>query len=118
MSQPSTNRDLASVLDILEAPDFIANSIKGMTFEQFLGNLEKQYAVQHQLMVIGEAAKRLSEEFRQRQNQIPWTEIAGMRDVLIHRYDDVELPIVWEAATSRLPRIVPLLRPFVGPPTK
>jgi uncharacterized protein with HEPN domain len=67
-------------------------------------------------MVIGEAVKRLSEQFRNSHPEIPWFEIAGMRDVLIHRYDDVELPLVWRAATDRISKIVPLLRPLLSPP--
>jgi uncharacterized protein with HEPN domain len=116
MSPPSSNRDLATILDILEAAEFIAQCLMGITFEQFVANLEKQFAVEHQLMIIGEAVKRLSDGFRDQYPKIPWHEMAGMRDILIHRYDDVDLALVWRSATNRLPTIVPILRGILPPP--
>jgi uncharacterized protein with HEPN domain len=67
------NRDLSSVVDIFDAADFIAKALQGMSLQAFIDNPEKQFAVQHQLIVIGEAVKRLSIEFRTRHNQIEWT---------------------------------------------
>lgn len=60
----------------------------------------------YQILVIGEAVKRLSSETRATFDQIAWRQMAGMRDVLVHHYDKVDLDIVWEAASVDAPRLL------------
>ena len=74
-----------------------------------------RYAVERQLMVIGEAVKRLSPEFRASHSGIPWSAIAGMRDHLIHGYDIVDLEEVWKTATVDVPDLLTALEPLVPP---
>ena len=81
----------------------------------FDADLKTQSAVLHQLMVIGEAVKRLSPEFRERHGSIPWSAIAGMRDHLIHGYDLVDLKEVWKTATADVPSLLTALEPLVPP---
>jgi len=63
-------------------------------------------AVLHQLMVLGEAVKWLSPAFLETRPDLPWSEMAGMRDRLIHRYDEVDASIVWEAVHEELPSLI------------
>jgi len=104
------------VLDILNAARRIEQYLDGVDFNQFEDRSEKQSAVLHQLMVLGEAAKRLSPEFRAQHARVPWARIAGMRDRLIHAYDEVDLQLVWESVTDALPPIVEYLR-GISPPS-
>lgn len=105
-------RDEESIIDILIAAERIDEYLQGVDFDRFAANSEKQSAVLHQLMVIGEAAKRLSPDFRRDNPGIPWSGMAGMRDRLIHAYDEVDLKLVWEAVTGVLPSVVEYLRGF------
>ena len=98
--------DETTLLDIVRALGLIVEFIEGEDEDSFLHNEMVQSAVLHQFMVVGEATKRLSEDFRNRNDHIKWKQIAGMRDRLIHGYDGVDVSIVWETATSD----VPLLR--------
>jgi len=69
----------------------------------FENNIEKQDSVIRRLEIIGEATKRLKEDFKNQYSEIPWRRMAGMRDVLIHEYDQVDLDLVWEVIIKDLP---------------
>jgi len=88
-------RDDATVVDILNAARLARTFVEGMDKAAFLEDAKTQSAVLHQLLVLGEAVRRLSEPFRARHPQIPWRLMAGMRNQLIHEYDDVDLEEVW-----------------------
>jgi uncharacterized protein with HEPN domain len=79
-----------------------------------MANEEKQSAVLHQLMILGEAAKRLSLEVRGAHPNIAWTEIAGMRNRLIHGYDAVDLSLVWDVIKKRVPSLLAYLQPLLA----
>lgn len=66
----------------------------------------------HQLLVLGEAVKRLSDGFRTKHPEIPWKSLAGMRDKLIHAYDAVDLDEVWKTIHAEIPRLIHLLEPL------
>ena len=71
-------------------------------------------AVVRQIEIIGEAARRLSKEFRQAHSEIPWKKIVGMRDVLIYAYDDLEIDDIWETATFDIPDLLPKLQVLIS----
>ena len=77
-----------------------------MTFENFEKNSMAIDSVQYQLMIMGEATKRISLEFRKQYPDIPWKEMAGTRDVLIHAYEHADLEIVWGIATEKAPDLI------------
>lgn len=109
----SRQRDIADYLkDILQAIDDIAEFTEGMDFEQFNGDKKTVNAVIRSLEVLGEAAKHIPEAFRKRHLEIPWSKMAGMRDVLIHDYMGVDHMTVWKVAKERLPEIRLLLIDF------
>ena len=107
------SRDDATLLDILKAARLAAEFTTGMDKDGFLQDLKTQSATLHQLLLLGEAVKRLSEAFRTLHPEIPWKMIAGMRDKLIHEYDDVDLDEVWKSVRTDLPPIIIALEPLM-----
>jgi uncharacterized protein with HEPN domain len=108
-------RDITILLDIVQAAHLVSAFKEGMDKAAFGKDLKTQSAVLHQLMVIGEAVKRLSPEFREDRKEIPWSAIAGMRDHLIHGYDMVDMEEVWRTATVDVPSLLAALMPLVPP---
>ncbi|MEO1392440.1 MAG: HepT-like ribonuclease domain-containing protein [Cyanobacteria bacterium J06634_5] len=86
-----------------------------MNQEQFEENVEKQDTILRRITIIGEATKRLTTEFRAEHQEIPWKEIAGMRDILSHDYDEVDLEEVWSVIQNNLPSLLTYIQPLVPP---
>jgi uncharacterized protein with HEPN domain len=91
--------------DILAAIESIQLFIEGMDLESFQSDDKTNSAVMRKLEIIGEAVKQVPDDVRQKSPQIPWKEMAGMRDKLIHFYFGVEYRLVWKAITERLPQV-------------
>ena len=92
--------DSAILLDIAHAASLVAKFMAGKNKTAFFDDELTQSAVLHQILVLGEATKRLSPEFRARYPDIPWSEMAGMRDKLIHAYEAVDYDEVWSTDTA------------------
>ena len=88
--------------DILESIEKIETYTRNVTFENFDSNTELQDAVVRRLEIIGEAVKNLPAETKSKHPEIPWKQISGMRDVLIHEYAGVSLKRVWKVITDDL----------------
>lgn len=88
---------------ILQSVNKILKYTKGLSEKDFHEADMVQDSVIRQLEIIGEATKRLSNEFRENNAHIPWKDMAGMRDILIHDYLNVDLNIVWKTAKEYIP---------------
>lgn len=108
-----SSRDLDYITDILAAAHLIETFLAGRNWDAFEADLMCQSAVVRQLEIIGEATKRLSGTFRMNHPDIPWQKMAGMRDILIHAYDAVDLSEVWNATTKSIPQLIKQLEPFI-----
>ena len=91
--------------DILDSIELIENYVLDLDYEDFSNDQKTVDAVIRNLEVIGEAAKNISEEFRNKHPNLPWREMAGMRDKLIHGYFDVMYSIIWVTVKNDLPFI-------------
>ena len=110
------DRDPGAVLDIVLACRRLQRFVADRTFEQLQNDEVLQYAVLHATALIGEAASRLSPEFRQAHAEIPWGDIIGTRNRIIHGYEKVNLDIVWEIATTKAGQLLEQLAPLLPQP--
>ena len=111
----SKGREVSDYLDdILTAITDINEFTKGMHYEAFATDKRTVNAVIRSLEVLGEATKRIPPPLRQKYPGIPWSKMAGMRDILIHDYMGVDLKTVWKVIQERLPELKPLLEELIS----
>jgi uncharacterized protein with HEPN domain len=103
MSKKRRDKDFLG--DIQEAMEAVAFYTKGMTFRKFLDDRKTQDAVVRNFEVMGEAAKNISPFFKGKYPDVPWREIAGLRDKLIHFYFGIDYKIVWSITKKALPKL-------------
>jgi len=108
-------KDESILLDIDTAARRITGFVQGFTFEQFVADERTWSAVLYQISVIGEAVKRLSESFRAQHPSLPWPQMAGMRNKVIHGYDSVDFERVWGTVTVSIPALRAALGPLLSP---
>lgn len=99
-----------ALLDIITAIQQILSYVENIKKEDFQQDDEKQAAILYRIIIVGEATQRLSNEFRQNYPVIPWREMAGLRDVVIHDYDELDIDILWNVIQVNLPDILPQLQ--------
>lgn len=108
-------RDQAYLLDILIAARQALRFLEGMTWEAFKQSELHQSAVMRPLEIIGEAARRVSEQTREAHPEIPWAQMIGLRNRLIHEYFRIDLRTVWETVQNDLRRLIALIEPLIPP---
>ena len=103
-------RDNQFLLDMLQSAELVEKYVKDCSKEDFVNDVLLQDAVIRRLLIIAEAAKRVSEKTKQKLISIAWREINGMRNRLVHEYDDVNLNIVWNVIKQEIPVLIEELR--------
>ncbi|MCF8033716.1 MAG: DUF86 domain-containing protein [Desulfarculaceae bacterium] len=100
-------RDYADyIADMAESAKDIMAFTKGMTFDEFSADKKTQYAVIRSLEILGEAAKKIPDSIRKKYPSVPWKQMAGTRDKLIHEYHGVDLAIIWAVVEDELPKVI------------
>jgi uncharacterized protein with HEPN domain len=96
--------------DLTEACEDILSFTKGMSYSDFASDKKTINAVIRSLEVIGEATKKLPASFRSNYPDMPWKQMTGMRDKLIHDYFGIDIQMVWQAVEKHIPHILALIR--------
>ncbi len=102
-------RDEAYLLDVLQAAQLAITYVEGKTLEAFLEDLQLQDSVIRRLEIAGEASRRVSEQTKAVHPELPWHDMIGMRNFLIHEYGNVDLQIVWDTLQLDLPPLITAL---------
>lgn len=110
-------RDAALLLDIMLAAEDALTFVADLDERAFLASSLHQSAVIRKFEVMGEAAGNISKAFCAAHPEIPWKQMVGLRNRLIHDYGDVRLDIVWRVTKETLPGLIAMLRPLIPPDT-
>lgn len=109
------NRDISSLWDMVNAIRRIQEFTANMTEDDDLASALVQSAVERQLEILGEAARRLSDEFRQAHPEMDWRRIIGLRNILTHRHDEIRQRTIWQTVVSELEPLLSQLKVLLPP---
>lgn len=108
------SRDQQSVQDMYNAAREILDFTVDIDYVSLESDCRTQSAVLYEIVIIGEAANRLSNEFQSEHPTIPWKDIIGMRNILAHQYDKVDVEVVWDVIHQDIPELMALLEPLLS----
>lgn len=107
------HQDQSYLLDIAKLCHTILRLTTNMNDAEFQHDERTQLAVLYEITILGEVVKRLSAEFRIQHSTIEWRRIAGMRDRLVHNYNEVKLDLVWEVIKTNIPELLEYITPHL-----
>ena len=107
-------KDDAYLLDILDACNLIIEFAKSVEYHDFEKDIMRQDAIIRRIEILGEATRRLSVEFKDQHKEIPWHLLRGMRDRLIHEYDEVDIELIWDIIQNDIPELTILISPLIN----
>ena len=99
------SRDKSRLEDILKSIQLIEEYSDGISFETFVADTMRYYAIMKNVEIVGEAANMLTRDFRETNTELPWREIIGMRNVLVHGYANISNEQLWSAVKADIPVI-------------
>ncbi len=109
-------RDAALLWDMRQAACEIVEMTEGVKYEEFVSSKVVRYAVERQILVIGEAAKGVSSTLQDAHPEIPWSSIVAQRNILAHEYGEILVERVWRVAVERIPELIRLVEPLIPTP--
>jgi uncharacterized protein with HEPN domain len=108
------DRDKTYLLDILNSAELIADYTAGIKRDTFLDTIEIQDAVIRRLEIIGEATRRISNQFKEEHPDLPWKEMLGLRNFVIHEYEGIDLKVIWDTIKNNLPNLIGKVKGLIG----
>lgn len=102
------------LVDIIDAIEKVESFTKGMTFETFEKDVKTTFAVIRAFEIMGEAVGKIPSGVRNKHKNIPWKEMAGMRNKLIHEYFGIKPRVVWKTIKQDLPKVKPHLQAILN----
>ena len=112
---PLEDRDSAHLWDMLQAANEVTEMIAGRDLDDFLGDRILRRAIERCIELVGEAARRVSDQGRAATPTIPWREIIGQRNILAHEYGQVDHELLYKTAVEDIPRLVETLNDLLPP---
>lgn len=106
-------RNAALLWDMKQAACEIAQFVEGISYEEFASNKLLRYAVERQILVIGEAAGHVSSTQKDAHPEIPWNLIIAQRNILAHEYGEILVERIWRVASQHIPELIKLLAPLI-----
>jgi len=107
--------DAAHLWDILEAARTVREFTADVDLDGYLDDRKLQLAVERELEIIGEAARKVSDAFKQAHPQIPWAPMIGQRNVLAHQYGRIDQKRLWQVAATHIPALIAMVEPLMPP---
>jgi uncharacterized protein with HEPN domain len=111
-------RDASYLWDIVESATAAIDATRELDFATYERSAVLRAAAERWIEIIGEAANRVSEVFRQAHPEVPWQKMISQRNLLAHEYRDVRHEKIWSVLREHLPRLVAQLEPLLPPPPK
>jgi uncharacterized protein with HEPN domain len=109
------DRDSGYLWDILEAARLVRKFTQQKKLNEYLADKMLQAAVERKIEIIGEAARKISDEFKQEHPNIPWKSIIAQRNVMIHDYGQIKQDRVWAVAVKHIPDLITQIEPLLPP---
>ena len=105
--------DRGRLQDILDAIKRIQSYQRGSDEKKFADDLMRQDAIMRQIEIIGEAARNVSAEFQEQHQEIPWSQMIGMRNKIVHDYTNIDIPEIWKTAKNDIPQLKQMISRFL-----
>lgn len=111
---PLSVEDKSHLWDLKQAALDIVEFTRGKNYDLFVKDKLTRFAIERQLLVIGEVAKRLSQEFKESQSDVQWTAMIGLRNIIAHEYGEILSERVWKIATENVPLLLKQLNSILA----
>jgi uncharacterized protein with HEPN domain len=112
---PGEKEDAAYLWDMLDAARSVVEFAAGMRYAEYLGDRKTQVAVEREVEIIGEAARKVSREFQDAHGEIPWKKIVAQRHALAHEYGEIRQDIMWVVVTVHVPELIQAIERLIPP---
>jgi len=109
------DRDAAYLCDLLESSRLVKQFVENVNFRDYERDRKLQLAVERGIEIIGEAARNISDAFKQAHPEIPWRGIIGQRNVLAHEYGEIKQERIWIVAKEKIPDLISKLQTLIPP---